>query len=720
MAAPSSAHSLQNLDPLFNPRSIAVIGASAKGGRATGAIRNLKELGFQGAVYPVNPKYDEVLGYKCYPSLEAIPGEVDLACIGIPSEDIQAVLDEAHRKAIPAAVIFASGYAEADESGKARQAELEAFARRTGMVICGPNCLGVLNFNAGSCAYTSTSPSAVKPGDVALLSQSGSIIVAMVRSLRGIGFSHMVSSGNEAVLTGADYLQHFVDDPKTRVIAAYLEGIKDPEKFSAVADRALEAGKPVIVIKSGRSAGGSAASAAHTGSLAGSHEVQSAIFRQKGIVQCADLDEFSEAIEMFRVCRRIPSGYGVGMFGISGGENALVMDVAAEQGVEVRPLTENGRAKLAKILPWYARPENPIDPTGSMIDNQEVFTSCLQALADEPHIDVIVVSQDSPAAYDLVIAKNTVAAAKQIGKPIVFFNNFSGPWNAEIVEMLREAGVPYLQGIRESLGAVKKYMDYHVRRAEVRAAPASGARVPSPSRDAALRMLEGAARVLTEDTSKSLLALYDFPVPEEIVVRSKKEALAAAQRVGYPVVAKVVSPDLPHKAAVGGVRLDLRHAADLELAYEEMLATVTRNRPDARISGVLIQHMVKSGVEIILGVKRDEQFGPIVMFGLGGIFVEAIRQVSLRAAPLSARDVREMIAEVPAFGKLLEKLHAGTDGASLVEGLLLKLSQLAVDIGDRVDEIDINPVILDPASGRATVVDALVVPRAKSSEQTQS
>lgn len=709
VAAPPAA-GRPDLRPLFNPASIAVIGASAQGGRATGAIRNLKELGFPGAVYPVNPKYDEVLGFPCYPSLEAIPGPVDLVCIGIPSEHIQDVLEQAHRKGVRAAVIFASGYAEADDGGKARQAELEEFARRSGMAICGPNCLGVLNFNARSCAYTSTPPGAVKAGDVALLSQSGTIVVAMVRSLRGIGFSHMVSSGNEAVLNSADYLDYFVEDPGTRVLAAYLEGIKDPAGFVAVADRAFEAGKPLIVVKSGRSEGGSAASAAHTGSLAGSYEVQSAVFRQKGVVHCGDLDEFSEAIEMFRVARRIPAGPGIGMFGISGGENALVMDHAAELGLEIRPLTDNGKAKLAALLPWYARAENPIDPTGSLIDNQDVFVRCIEVLADEPHLDLILVSQDSPAAYDLVIAKNTVAAARRIDKCIVFFNNFSGPWNPEIVEMLREAGVPYLQGIRESLGAVKAYIDHHARRRELRAAPPPPRRETVP-REAARRMLAEGGALLTEDASKRLLALYGFPVPPESLATSKAEALTAAASLGYPVVAKIVSPDLPHKAAAGGVRLDLRNAADLEGAYQDMLAAVVRNKPDARIAGVLIQPMVKSGIEIILGVKRDPQFGPMVMFGLGGIFVEAIRQVALRLAPLTERDAREMIAEVPAFGRLLEKLHPGSAAQDVVARLLLTLSDLALDIGADIDEIDINPVILDAPAGRATIVDALIVPR---------
>src|SRR5688572_8152463 len=537
-----------DLAPLLNPRSIAVIGASAQGGRATGAVRNLQALGFTGAIYPVNPKYPEVLGLRCYPSLEAIPGPVDLVCIGIPSEHTLAVLSEAHRKGVRAAVIFASGYAEAGDAGRARQRELEDFAAETGMAICGPNCLGVLNFNARSCGYSSTSPSAVKAGDVALVSQSGTIVVAMIRSLRGIGFSHMVSSGNEAVVNSADYLDYLVDDPDVKVLASFIEGVRDPRKFLAAADRAYASGKPLILIKSGRSEEGSAASAAHTGMLAGSYAVQSAIFRQKGIVHCGDLDEWLETIEMFRVARPV-SGGGIGMIGISGGENAVVVDQAAEIGLQFPPLSAGGKAKLAAALPWYARPENPIDPTGSNAGNEEAYVKCIGILAAEPHLDVILVSQDSPAAFDLPVAKATVEAARRVDKCIVFFNNFSGPWNPEIVAMLRAAGVPYLQGIRESLAAVKSLVDYHARRRE------HPADVPAPSAatpDRAIQLLESAGPLLAEDVSERLLALYDLPVTRETVVESSAEATTAAAALGYPVVAKVVSVDLPHKAAAGG------------------------------------------------------------------------------------------------------------------------------------------------------------------------
>ena len=698
----------RDLRPLYSPRSVAVVGASAAGGRATGAIRNLQELGFTGKIFAINPKYDNVLGAPCYPSLKAVPEPIDLVCIGIPSEHIQAVLDEAAECKIPAAVIFASGYGEAGETGRARQKELQDFAARSGMAISGPNCLGVLNFQDRACGYSSTSPSSVETGGVAVVSQSGSVVVAMVRSLRGIGFSHIVSSGNEAVITSADHLEYLVEDPRVTVLAAFLEGIKDPVKFLKVADRAFELGKPLIVLKSGRSAGGSAASAAHTGTLAGSYQVQSAVFRQHGVIQAQDFDEWVELIEMFRGARP-PSGPGIGIIGISGGENGVVMDVAEDVGLDVRPLSETGKTDLAKILPWFARPENPIDPTGGAA-NPDIFLGAVGVLAAEPQLDVIVISQDSPAAYDLTVAKYAVEAAKRTGKCLVYVNNFSGPWNPEILKMLRDAGVPYLQGLREGLLAIRAFIDYHARRKE----PPKTPRAPPATqrqRDAQARAIIAAGGALvTEDEAKKLLALYDLPVPREVAATSKAEAVAAADTLGYPVVAKLISPDLPHKAAVGGVRLGLKSAAEVAAAYDEMTAGIARSHPQAKITGVLVQPMVTGGIEIILGVKRDPQFGPTVLFGLGGIFVEALRQVSMRLAPFDEREARSMIAEIPAFGRIFEKLYPGKNPETLVLPLLLKLSELAVEIGGDIEDIDINPVILDPASDRATIVDALIVP----------
>ncbi len=694
-----------DLTPLLAPRSIAVVGASPHGGRATGAVRNLLELGFSGPIYAINPKYSSVLDIPCYPTLSSLPDPVDLVAVGIPGEGVLPVLREAHQNGTRAAVIFASGYGEAGELGRQRQAELEAFAARTGMLICGPNCLGVINFHARSAGYSSTSPKAVRIGNVAVVSQSGSVIVALVRSLRGIGFSYLVSCGNECGVTSSEYLRYLVDDPNTRVVGAFLEGIKHPARFVEAADAARRAGKPLIVIKAGRSQLGSAASSAHTGSLAGSDEVQRALFRQKGVVHCDDLDEWIEAIEIYRH-GLVPRAKGVGVIGLSGGENALLLDHAADVGLSVPPLSEDGKRRLAALLPWFTKAENPIDATGALTGDFEIYRKCLDVLAAEDDIGIIAVSQDCPAHFDLPVARAVAAFAREGAKPVVFVSNISGPYRPEVKEILEGAGVPYLQGLKEGLKAIKALIDYHtatrpVVQAEVRHDMNRAA--------AAKRILAQSGKVVTEDVAKSVLQLYGFPVVRERVVRTAAEAVRAAKELGYPVVAKIVSPDILHKAAIGGVQLNLTTPRELRSAISAIASAVARHQPNARIIGTVVQPMIRSGIEVILGVKRDPQFGAVIAFGLGGIFVESIRQFALRIAPLSAADAVAMLDEVPTLGLWARKTAPSLDPAPLLTPLLLRLSALATELVEEIAEIDLNPVILDPQTLSATVVDALIV-----------
>jgi acyl-CoA synthetase (NDP forming) len=695
-----------DLAALLSPRSIAVVGASAKGGRATGVIRNLVDLGFTGKIYPVNPKYETIMGLPCYPTLQAIPGPVDSVAIGIPSEQIVPVLTEAWEKGVRAAVIFASGYGEAGEVGRRNQTDLESFVDRTGMLVCGPNCLGLVNLHDRAAVYSSISPKDVEAGDVAVVSQSGSVVVALVRNPRNIRFSHIVSSGNEVGVTAAEYLHYFVDDPKTRVIAAFLEGIKRPTGFVAAAEAARRAGKPLIVLKTGRSALGSAATAAHTGSLAGSYEVQRALFRQKGIVHCEDLDEWIEAIEIFRYARP-PKARGIGLVGVSGGENALVLDHLTELGLTLPQLSEQGREKLAALLPWYARPENPIDLTGNLGSDPTMYAKCLSILADEPDIGVVVVSQDSPAVFDPLAVEAVAEVAQRSDTCFVYVNNFSAPVKRELQGALRKAGVPYLQGVRESLKAIKSLIDFHDR-AIVRGSSPSF-RGNSERRKAALELMGRQGRMLAEDAAKQLLSLYGFRIVPECLVASPEAAAEAADGIGYPVVAKILSPDIAHKAAVGGVRLALRSADEVRSAFLTISKSVSQLAPQARQHGVLIQPMVQSGLEIILGMKRDAEFGPTILLGLGGVFVEAIREFSLRVLPISEADAAAMVAEVRALRPVLEKMHHAFDPAPLLTKLILSLSDLATELGEEIEAIDINPVIVDPVMGAGTVVDALVV-----------
>jgi acetate---CoA ligase (ADP-forming) len=700
----------KDLRPLLEPRSVAVIGASQKGGRATGAVQNLLDLGFAGAIHPVNPNYDTVLGLRCYPSVGAIPTDVDLVAIGIPGAAALQELRAAHDKGVRAAVLFASGFAEAGEQGKALQAELAAFAADSCMLVCGPNCLGVVNLAHRSCGYSSISPKGLAVGDVGVVSQSGTVIVALVRSLRGLGFSHLISSGNEGILTSGDYVSYLATQPATKVIALFLESINDPMRFADAVASARRAGKPVVALKTGRSAEGQAASLAHTGSLAGSAAVHDAFFLRHGVVQCADLDEWIETIEIFRHARP-PTSPGIGLIGVSGGENALVLDHAAELGLSVPPLSERGRQRLAEFLPWFARPENPVDPTGAAIQDPSLYVKCLEVLADEPHLGIIAVSQDCPAAFDLVAAKTTAEVARRSGKCFVYFNNFSGPFRPEVQTVLREAGVPYLQGLRESLKAIKALIAYHRDAPNETSSRTQSDEASAPRREQARAVLSASGPLVTEDKAKQLIALYGLPVVRERLARTVAEAVRAADELGYPIAAKIVSPDIAHKAQVGGVRLALRTPAEVEEAFASINARVSAAMPAARIEGVLLQPMVSEGIEIIMGLKRDPQFGMTIVFGLGGVLVEALKQTVVRLAPIDEADARSMIESVPVLRAILAKQGGGREAMEVLVPLLVRLSDLAVDLADDIEELDLNPVILQTAPARATVVDAIIVRR---------
>lgn len=698
----------EDLAPLLAPRSIAVVGVSASGGRASGVVRNLLEIGFTGAIYPINPKYESILGLQCYPDIDAVPGPIDCVTIAIPSDKVMAVLRQAHAKGVRAVVIFASGYGEAGEIGKRRQTELEEFIARTGMLVCGPNCLGAINLRGRACAYSSITPKDLPIGRVAVVSQSGSVLVALVRNPRGNGFSYLVSSGNEIGVCAADYIRHFTRDSSTHVIAAFMEDIKHPSRFIAAAEAARSSGKPVVVLKTGRSEMGSAASSAHTGSLAGSYDVQKSLFRQKGIVHCEDLDEWMEAIQIFELAKP-PQASGVGIIGVSGGENALLLDHAAELGLHVPPLAPSTKEKLAAVLPWYARPENPVDATGQLATDPTLYARCLAILGEDPAIGVVIASQDSPAVFDTIAAEAVAQVAKSSDKTFVYLNNFSAPFRSDLQSMLREAGVPYVQGLRHGLKAVKSYIDYYTGRA--RSAAVAPPRIDAQRQVQARALLKANAPYLCEDTGKTLLALYGFAVPPEIRATSPAEAAAAAAKIGYPVAAKVLSPDIPHKMDLGGVRLGLRSEDEVKDAHTEMLTQVSQRAKSARIEGVLVQPMVPGRIELILGMTRDPHFGSTIAFGLGGELVEAIRSVSLRVSPLSEEDAADMVAEIGPLKAIVEKVRPGWDHVPILSRLVLQFSALVTELGSHICEIDINPMKFDPTTESITVVDALIVPR---------
>ena len=703
----------RDLTPLLNPRSIAVVGASERPGSAGRLVlENLRGLGYEGNVYAVHPKHEQVLGFSCYPDLGSLPGPVDSVAVLLGADKVLSVLEEAVEVGIPAAWVLASGFGEAGPEGQIRQAALARFADASGLLVCGPNCIGVANPVDRVATYSPALGPATRPGNVSAVMQSGAICLGLANAAR-FGFRYLISSGNEAVLDSADYIGHLVNDPLTHVIVAFLEGISNPGKFIAAAEAAAEAGKPILVVKIGRSEMARRTVQAHTGSLAGADAVCDAAFRRLGVMRLDTLDELMEAAQLFVTCP-LPNGDGVGLLSLSGGHIGLVADLAQDMGLEFPAFSQEAEQTLSEILPPYSPIANPLDAWGSG-DLEKNYPACVEAVSREAGIHLLAVSRDTPSEVapmeiqqSLAVARAAARATRGTGKPVLMFSNLSGGFQPKVQETLDQGGVPYLQGTRETLQAVQtfvRYADFHRRRQK----PVEVG-CPSPPDLAEwrkkLREMQGA---LSEVEGRRLLAAYGIPGPKEFVAADEAAAVQAAQRAGYPVVLKVLSPDIQHKTEIGGVRVGLENDAAVAVAFLEVMAAACQHHPQARVEGVLIQEMLPDdAVEVILGVLRDPDFGPVVVFGSGGIMVELLKDSSLRLPPLSRAEAVEMIHETR--GARLLQGFRGSPPADIdaLSDALVRLSQLAADLGDFIAALDINPLMVLPEGQGVCAVDALV------------
>ncbi|MGQ9584541.1 MAG: acetate--CoA ligase family protein [Anaerolineae bacterium] len=703
----------RDLSPLLSPRAIAVVGASERHGSAGRLVlENLRHLDYPGPVYAVHPKHREVLGFPCYPSLGALPGPVDSVAVLLGADRVLPTLQAAVEVGARAAWVLASGFAEAGPEGKALQASLTRFAQETGLLVCGPNCIGVANLVDRVATYSVALSPATRAGGVSAVVQSGAICLGLANAAR-FGFRYLISSGNEAVLESADYIGYLAGDPQTRVIIAFLEGIRTPQKFVAAAQAAAGAGKPILVVKVGRSEAAQRAVQAHTGSLAGSDAVCNAAFRRLGVVRLDTLDELLEAAELFLTCP-LPEGEGVGLLSLSGGQLGLVADLAQDLGLHFPPFSEEGRRALAQILPPYTHIANPLDAWGSG-DLERTYPDCVRVVSGEAGIHLLAVTRDTPpqvasreVEQSLAVAEAAVRAARETRKPVLMFSNLSTTFQPEVKKVLEEGGVPYLQGTRETLRAIQSFVGYARFRRHLGQPVEAGC--PSPPDLAAWRerLLEVRGS-LSEVEGRRLLVAYGIPGPQEAVAATPEGAAQVARQIGYPVVLKVHSPDIQHKTEIGGVRVGLREDGDVIRAFQEVMEAARSHHPQARLEGALIQEMVPSdAVEVILGLLRDPDFGPVVVFGSGGILVELLKDSSLRLPPLSHREALEMIRETRG-ARLLEGFRGRppADVQALADALV-RLSQLAVDLGDRIAALDVNPLMVLPEGHGVRAVDALV------------
>jgi len=687
-----------------------VLGASERPSVGRTIVENLDRIGFAGDVYPINPRYEHLLGRRCYRSIDELPDGVDVLAFCVNHERVLDGLRAAAKKGVRAAVAFDAGFAESDEEGRRRQDELVAICRQAGIAFCGPNC--VISPHERSLVYLNAlRDPAPLAGNVGLISQSGSIVIGLLADCRRFGFSRVVSTGNEAVIVAADVLEYLIDDPTTRAIAMFLESVREADRFVAALDRAVDAGKPVVVLKVGRSERARRAITSHTGGLAGESRVIEAILRAHRAIEVHDMDEMTETLAACQGARR-PAGRRIGVVTNSGGHTELILDVAASVGLDLPPLSPASRAEAARVIGAVGGDGNPLDAWGNG-DFETNVPHALRTLAADPNVDAVVWCTDSADGSPLgtpqrfmTYAAMLVDGARGSTKPFYLMGTRPGIFRRDQHELLSAHGIALIGGTRQGLRAIDRLARQGVPLAPWRPLPA---RTPST-----LATVTGgrSRRTIHEHDTKRLLAEAGLPVVRERLCATLEEALDAAGALRYPVALKLVADDVPHRSDHGLVAVGLRDGHELGEAWHRMMAVRAEKLASVVVAGFVVQQMVSEGVEVLAGVTHDREFGPLLAFGLGGVAAEALDRVALRPLPLRVGDVEAMVAEVPAATKLLAGFR-GRPPAD-VEGLHRCLEALAdYAWADRaaIAELDVNPIKVLPRGRGCVVVDALIVPR---------
>ena len=686
------------IERLINPRSIAIVGASPDVTKLNGRpLHYLIRDGYQGELYPVNPRHTDINGVPCYPSVESLPQAPDLAVVAVAAIRVPETIAALGRLGTPVALVFASGFSEVGAEGAALERTLMATAREHGIRICGPNNLGLINaFKGITATFSQYAQEPPLAGPVAFASQSGAFgtaISALARK-RGLGFGYFINTGNQADITQFEALGGVVDDDAIAVLCAYVEGVRDGRELIALAARARSAGKPFVLTKVGRKAAGARAAASHTGSLAGEDRVFDAVLRQHGVIRARNEEHMLDVVSAFTCCA-IPEGRGVGIITQSGGAGVLMADRAEELGLEVPELQPATQARLKEVLPDFGAGGNPVDVTGQFLAQPSLLTDSIKIVLDDPNIHVCAVWLQLMEEHADTLVEVFRAAKAVAEKPFIVC--WVGAPEAAL-HALRESGICVIGATERTIDAAAALIeqgDHRRQLAEPRALPEVGlvhedrASQPVPSIEAA-EMLRQAGLSL---------------VPCALAADAD-EAQAAAERLGYPVAVKIESPDILHKTEAGGIALGLTTPAAVREASEKILALAAAYDPQARISGLLVQAMAEPAAEIVLGLRRDPVFGPVVMVGLGGVFVEVLKDVAFAAAPASPADAAGMLDRLQGRA-LLDGARglAPIDRQALISAICA-LSEFSLAHPELV-ELDLNPVFAD--ENGVTAVDWMVV-----------
>lgn len=701
------------IEALLRPRSIAFVGVSARGGGAGVKMMESAGLfGFDGPVWPIHPSAPEIGGRKAFKSLADTPEPPDCVIVAVPAEAVLGVIEEAASLGVPSALVVSEGFADAaNEDGRARQVALVAFAKRSNMAIAGPNCMGIASFAHLYAATMADIPDTAVAGGVSLVSQSGGLLNAFAELCgnRGLGMNYLISMGNQAVVDLADYIDFLVRDSATSVIALIMEGAKDGRRLQSAIMRAAPK-KPIVVLKLGRSIVGQAATLAHTGTLAGKHEAFEALFKQNGVALVDSIDELVETAGLLAYAP-LPKGDRVAMFTVSGGATSLVGDLGDKAGLHFPPLSGATNKKLQEIIEVDRSFNNPIDTIGMpRLRRGDNMARLLAVLNADDELDVVGLAlgmrTEGAESHDALVEDIAKAMrTAQNKKPLVVVSFVGGSLTKRWRGYAAQHGVPILDNPEISMRALRHLVDYGAYRRRLAQAPAVAKRTVQPVSDLP------SGKTLTEAESKIILGKAGLPVTKEALAKTPAEAVRLWQDIQAPVALKIQSPDIPHKSDVGGVYLGARTASEVGKAAAEVLENSVKACPDAVIDGILVQEMVENGVEFILGMTYDDQFGPLVVLGSGGVMVEIFKDAAVRLPPLSREDVQSMIGELKA-SKLLEGFRgaAPRDVEALVDCVVRFADFVAATDGEFA-AIDLNPVFVCPRGQGVRIADALIVTR---------
>jgi acetyltransferase len=695
----------KSIGKLFSPESIAVIGASRQEGKVGHSVlKNLLQYGYKGKVYPINPTAKEILGIRTYSTIFDVQGDIDLAVITIPSPYVPAILKDCVNRGVNSVIIISAGFKESGKEGSRLEKEIVEIVNNSSIRVLGPNCLGVIdtasNLNA---SFAAGMPSR---GNIAFFSQSGALCTAVLDWAleEDVGFSKFISLGNKADIDEIDLLLALASDPETRVILGYLEGIERGTKFMEVA-REVSREKPVIITKSGRTQAGSRAASSHTGTLTGSDTAYESAFKQCGVIRAGTVEDLFDYAIAFAY-QPLPRGPNIAILTNAGGPGIIAADAVENSILQMTSFSEKTIGKLRKELPTSASIYNPVDVVGDA--GADRYEKAMRTLVDDPAVDSLVVILTPQAMTEIKQTAETIIKISRTvsDKPIV--SSFMGRLEVKVgTRILRSGKIPNYSYPERAISAVEAMVKYRNWKDAPTAKTLAFEVNKKKVKEIFSQAREKGRANLTPEETREVLSAYGFSLPRRIVTETSREAISAADSLHYPVVMKIVSPDILHKSDIGGVKVGISNSSYVARSFEQLISNAKRFMPEALILGVAVEEMVGPGKEVILGCSRDPSFGPLLMFGLGGIYVETLKDVSFRIAPLNLLEAESMIREIRSYPILKGVRGEEPSDLPAVKEALLRLSQLVTDF-PQILEMDINPLMVLPLGKGAIVIDSRI------------